>query len=752
MKKAFSIKQLRISWKQNKILKQILLSNTITAFLSVIAIGVILTETSKNFFYENFNNATASRLEKTASYTDEYMNSIFKIFRLAEVSNSRFNAYNRLSADKKNMLEFYEWLSDFSQYIASYDDISSMWIYNSGSVIDVLNRSSMVPYEFSEWDYFNSLIERAKNNYQYMLPFVCEYQDPDQPAQSAVSVISPLIPNDSAYIHGAVVINVNTENLKKTLLTKTDREAETSYIYNSTTGEIILSCSSGRSAGLLKASDIYNYLKNGSRKIQLDDKSYTFNTAPSEIFSEWTYISTYDCAALSRNLKHIISRIVIIVLLLGILELILSALLAFKIYIPINNCITNIKNMISAAPESEQGNNDELTTINKYIDNIEAENSLKDGIISKFIPSVKSFVLKNALNGCYKDVIALNTALTDCKTHFVYTDIIIAVILADNFRPELDTAAAEQRISDALRNSFPYFIGGHIKNDRFVYIINVPVKTNPEALNILNDICGEDMSFSEAVSEVFDDFGTAAEKYGAALDRCRGKFVNPPGTFYMPSENTGLLPAIDSKLINSVITEPEAAYTSILGKYLENPETFSCRSFLSFIDVLFNNLSVRLLQNKSSADLHEWHEALKNACLYENAESFRIHLNDLSAFLSETTFSKKKADLSVQVKKYIAENLDKDLSLTYLSDVFKKSPSYLSGLFKSENDIGLAEYINLARINEAKRLLEETNLPVNVISAKVGFINYSSFSRVFKKITGISASEYHKNHICDTQQ
>ena len=103
-----------------------------------------------------------------------------------------------------------------------------------------------------------------------------------------------------------------------------------------------------------------------------------------------------------------------------------------------------------------------------------------------------------------------------------------------------------------------------------------------------------------------------------------------------------------------------------------------------------------------------------------------------------------------EIATYIEENLDKDLSLTYLSDVFKKSPSYLSGLFKSENDIGLAEYINLARINEAKRLLEETDIPVNVISAKVGFLSYSSFSRVFKKIVGVSASEYHKNHIPDS--
>lgn len=744
MKKLFSLKQLRVSRKQNKILNQILLSNTTIAFLSVIAIGIILTNTSRSFFYENFHNAATSRLEKTASYTDEYMNSILKIFRLAEVNSSRFNVYNQLSSDKKSMLEFYEWISDFSQYIASYDDISSMWIYNNSSVTDILSRSSMQPSEFPDWDYLSSLTERAKQSYQYMIPFVCEYNDDENSLKSGISIISPLVPNDSTYVHGSIVINLNSDNLKKALLTKTDEAAETSYIYNKATGEIIMSCNADPSAALLKPSEIYNHLK-GSNKIKLDGKNYTFNTIPSEIFSDWVYISTYDCSALNENLSRIIRRIVLIIVLFAIVELILSALLAFKIYIPINNCLTNIKNLFSAASDSDHETSDELTTINKYLDNLEEQNSLKDGIITKFIPSVKSLVLKNALKGCYKDVIALNTALTDCKTHFIYTDIIISVIISDKIPAENpDFSAADQRIQEAFKSSFPYFIGEHIENGLFVYILNVPAKTKPEELNTLHSICGEDMSFSQAVSDVFDDFEAIPEKYDSALDRCRSKFINPPQTFYLPSENISLLPVIDSKLINSIISEPSDAYNEILGKYLKKPEAFSCSSFLSFIDVLFNNLSMRLLQNKSNADLHRWQNALKNDCLYGSTEDFRTHLDSLSEFLSETTFSKKKAELSVQIKKYISENLDKDLSLTYLSDVFKKSPSYLSGLFKSENDIGLAEYINLERINEAKRLLEETNIPVNVISAKVGFLSYSSFSRVFKKIVGVSASEYHK--------
>ena len=56
--------------------------------------------------------------------------------------------------------------------------------------------------------------------------------------------------------------------------------------------------------------------------------------------------------------------------------------------------------------------------------------------------------------------------------------------------------------------------------------------------------------------------------------------------------------------------------------------------------------------------------------------------------------------------------------------------------------VGIAEHIKNLRIEEAKRLLAETDLPVSRIADRVGFTDYNYFCRVFKRETGMPAKKY----------
>ena len=70
------------------------------------------------------------------------------------------------------------------------------------------------------------------------------------------------------------------------------------------------------------------------------------------------------------------------------------------------------------------------------------------------------------------------------------------------------------------------------------------------------------------------------------------------------------------------------------------------------------------------------------------------------------------------------------------------SPNYLSQLFSKYNDQGFSEYINICKITEAKRLLSEQNLKVYEVADMLGFESAFYFSKVFKKVEGISPSEF----------
>jgi YesN/AraC family two-component response regulator len=60
--------------------------------------------------------------------------------------------------------------------------------------------------------------------------------------------------------------------------------------------------------------------------------------------------------------------------------------------------------------------------------------------------------------------------------------------------------------------------------------------------------------------------------------------------------------------------------------------------------------------------------------------------------------------------------------------------------------MAIAEYVNAQRIELFKKLLVETDLPVNQILVKVGYTNTDTSTRNFKKREGITPSEYRKLH------
>ena len=80
-----------------------------------------------------------------------------------------------------------------------------------------------------------------------------------------------------------------------------------------------------------------------------------------------------------------------------------------------------------------------------------------------------------------------------------------------------------------------------------------------------------------------------------------------------------------------------------------------------------------------------------------------------------------------------------------LSDVAEKtyvSQWHLSKLLNKETGQNFSEILNGVRIDKAKLLLKDPALRIGDIAEQVGFLDITHFSRVFKKLEGISANEY----------
>ncbi len=95
---------------------------------------------------------------------------------------------------------------------------------------------------------------------------------------------------------------------------------------------------------------------------------------------------------------------------------------------------------------------------------------------------------------------------------------------------------------------------------------------------------------------------------------------------------------------------------------------------------------------------------------------------------------------------FLTEHLSEDLSIERLMDEFHISRNKLYESTTNYLGTGIADHIRNLRINEAKRLLIDTDLPIHVISDRVGFNDYNYFCRIFKKIVGTPAKQYRKAH------
>lgn len=117
-------------------------------------------------------------------------------------------------------------------------------------------------------------------------------------------------------------------------------------------------------------------------------------------------------------------------------------------------------------------------------------------------------------------------------------------------------------------------------------------------------------------------------------------------------------------------------------------------------------------------------------------------------YLIECTFQYEKSvqkgySLSEKVDQYIREHYKESIGRTEIAEQFYLAPEYLSKTYKKQMGKSIKDTIAECRIEEAKRMLERGERVSDVAEA-VGFDNFTYFSTMFKKYTGISPNQYRK--------
>lgn len=192
-----------------------------------------------------------------------------------------------------------------------------------------------------------------------------------------------------------------------------------------------------------------------------------------------------------------------------------------------------------------------------------------------------------------------------------------------------------------------------------------------------------------------------------------------------------------------VVAEESSVYFSFILENLEQVEGIKQQDWKDSYSVvslgddyeLFANLCKKTELLKNQEEVIEIEAAL--------CESF---INNIVLLFVKNNGLKSESisNLTENVKKYIYENYNKEITLTTLAQSVFVSNYYLAHKFKEDMGISPIQFLINHRISKARELLLETDKTISEISSLIGYENVNYFNLLFKKVMGINPGKYRK--------
>lgn len=173
--------------------------------------------------------------------------------------------------------------------------------------------------------------------------------------------------------------------------------------------------------------------------------------------------------------------------------------------------------------------------------------------------------------------------------------------------------------------------------------------------------------------------------------------------------------AYNMDLVRSLVTELLIVFSRTLAEVGGDTETFSSFTYIQQLSC-FTNIE----------EIKHWLLGLIEKALEQNDKN-KLALN---------------SQVVTSAIKYLKENFRKDISLEEISHYVHLSPYYFSRIFKKETGLNFVEYLTKLRIEEAKRMLRNSEESIINIASIVGYNEPNYFSRVFRKLEGITPKQY----------
>lgn len=190
---------------------------------------------------------------------------------------------------------------------------------------------------------------------------------------------------------------------------------------------------------------------------------------------------------------------------------------------------------------------------------------------------------------------------------------------------------------------------------------------------------------------------------------------------------------------------------SPMMQYFEKYQTTLNKDLRSFISAIIKESELIYSIPKNKPDLKKLKR--KENAPFGGEQLIKTYLEQLLILLVRDITKRGKIDifpskesmenhLVTEIKRYIEDHLENTIRVSDICEKFGYSKSYLSKLFHQQCGETLASYTMHMKIRRAKQLIREDNLNFAQISSLLDFDNPQYFSRVFKRMTGMTPTEF----------
>lgn len=786
------MKLINILLNRNRNVKK---SFLITLFLMIASFSCLLILLLSSLLYYSFQNVGIviikdynKRLLSQVSYNASYMNTQSNTY-----AASLFNSGNSMQLIFESIADPYtanRIMTPLDETLNGIPFVHSVYFYSGKFELYYAIGPNKGIYPTQ--DFYDRKIEeivQSEKNYSFR-PIARKMPKNIYVPNETVDVYSYVF-TDNSYIssgkiNAAVILNIRASWISDTINTMKSK----GY---SMEGNILVVDSTGRvmadSTGKLFLQD-YSHINYISRIISSGKEAGSFDTTidgeknvvtfAATDMPDWYYVALTPYSKLIKPLNRI--RLITVAILLFILlaTLATSIIVSKRLYNPVKSLRAYVTQLY--------GTSNILAGTNEfnYISGILKETREKMDNLQSFRQENFNVLKSNFIKGLLKGDITGFKAIEDGLALYKIVPasackFFIIIIRIDNFNMFCVENNDRDRglyrfaicnISEELLSLHFSCISVDMENDHIALIVNIEKNYENNKLytvllpDIINKIQNSilqyfNLSLSVTVSSISSNINSIQILYKEAYEfsnyrlRYGKRCIITPEMLNDVNKNDLKFPSGKNKLLIDALKLNRIAQAKKL--YLEIADhivIYSYQNIRFVLTYLFSSIYnvLNSIEINSTIGFNiNFSDFCSKLNILETLDEINSQFMDLFDHIAETIENNKNNKTELIVRKildYINSNyMDANLSLTFIGDMFKLSPDYISRIFRETVLKSVSEYINEYRIEKAKEFLIESHLPVDEIIGRLGVENKKYFFTLFKKHVGTTPSEYRFNNI-----